>query len=281
MRLVEVAGASILIPQFPVESSLLLRFSVCSGDVGQDKVHSELGISHPKGMSTFGRRLWHFRSIALLPPACNNPPMNSCVRTNKSLPLLVGLITVLCFSGCLKQGQFQTVGTEPQSQSILFGPPPSGINVGGSFSVTARATSGLPVALASMTPAVCSLGQASTVGTCTIQGTQAGNAKYAAAAPVNLSFSIGGNVTVLPQTINFPAMPSVVVLAAIAPTATASSGLPVVITSTTQAICSTTQALTVGICVLRASQAGNAVYSAAAPVTQSFSVTNASQTITF
>src|SRR5271157_1232823 len=79
MRLVEVAGASILIPQFPVESSLLLRFSVCSGDVGQDKVHSELGISHPKGMSTFGRRLWHFRSIALLPPACNNPPMNFCV----------------------------------------------------------------------------------------------------------------------------------------------------------------------------------------------------------
>jgi hypothetical protein len=58
--------------------------------------------------------------------------------------------------------------------------------------------------------------------------------------------------------------------------ATASSGLTVSLTSQTASICSVSNLsitlLAVGICTVQANQPGNASYSAAAPVTQSFSV---------
>lgn len=170
------------------------------------------------------------------------------------------------------------------SQTISFGSSPSGIAIGMSFAVTATSTSGLPVTQASTTPLVCSITEAIAAGTCTIQGTQAGNATYAAAVPVNLSFNIGDDS----QTISFPGMPNTIALATFVPSATASSGLPVVITSTTPSICALAppryivfQALTIGTCTLAANQAGNATYSVAATVTQSFQVTGAPQTITF
>ena len=68
-------------------------------------------------------------------------------------------------------------------------------------------------------------------------------------------------------------------------TATASSGLPVTLTSTTTAVCTVNgfevTLLTPGTCSLTATQAGNAVYKPATSVTRSFTVTKATQTITF
>ncbi len=67
--------------------------------------------------------------------------------------------------------------------------------------------------------------------------------------------------------------------------AVASSSLPVTLQSTTPAVCTVTGAvLTVvaaGTCSVTASQAGNEAYAAAAPVTVSFAVAPAAQTITF
>ena len=67
--------------------------------------------------------------------------------------------------------------------------------------------------------------------------------------------------------------------------ATASSGLAVTFASTTASVCtvsgSTVTIVAVGTCTITASQAGNANYAAATPVTQSFAVTSGSQTSGF
>ena len=121
-----------------------------------------------------------------------------------------------------------------------------------------------------------------TVGTCTIQATQAGNTNYAAATPVNRSFT----VSKASQTITFGSLSS----RAFSPTpftvsASASSGLPVSFASTTLSVCTVSGAsvtlVTVGTCTIQATQAGNTNYAAATPVNRSFTVSKASQTITF
>ncbi len=90
------------------------------------------------------------------------------------------------------------------------------------------------------------------------------------------------------QTITFPTIASQVYSGTpftVQAPATASSGLPVTITvqsGSPATISGNTVTLTgTGTVTLTATQSGNADYSAAAPVTQSFTVTPASQTITF
>ena len=67
--------------------------------------------------------------------------------------------------------------------------------------------------------------------------------------------------------------------------ATASSGLPVTFTSSTPGICTVSGAavtlVSLGICNIQATQAGNIDYASAAPVNQSFEVTLGAQTIYF
>jgi hypothetical protein len=154
------------------------------------------------------------------------------------------------------------------------------------FTVSATASSGLSVSFASTTAPVCTV-SGSTVtllegGTCTIQATQAGNADYAAAGAVSRSFS----VTKLSQTITFAALSNEPYgTAPFTLSATASSGLAVSFASTTSSVCtvsgSTVTLVEAGTCGIKATQAGNADYDAAASVSRSFSVTKLSQTITF
>ena len=154
------------------------------------------------------------------------------------------------------------------------------------FTVSATASSGLPVSFNSQTMSVCTVsGTTATlvaVGTCTIQATQAGNANYAPATPVNQSFQ----VTQANQTITFAALANQPLGAApFTVSATASSGLPVSFNSQTTSVCTVSGAtvtlVAVGICTIQATQAGNANYAPATPVSQSFQVTQGSQTITF
>jgi hypothetical protein len=90
------------------------------------------------------------------------------------------------------------------TQTINFAPLADRQLSSGAFSATAAASSGLPVSIASQTPAVCSV-NAGTVtlvatGTCILNANQAGNATYAAAATVSQSFQITGSVAVpVPQ----------------------------------------------------------------------------------
>ncbi|MGA9671054.1 MAG: choice-of-anchor D domain-containing protein, partial [Terracidiphilus sp.] len=87
------------------------------------------------------------------------------------------------------------------------------------------------------------------------------------------------------QTITFGAIPAQAANSTLSLAATASSGLPVVFTSTTPSICtvsgSTDSLLAAGTCAIQANQAGSPVYAAAPTVTQNFTVNLTAQTITF
>jgi sugar lactone lactonase YvrE len=176
-----------------------------------------------------------------------------------------------------------------QSQTITFGAISNLAFGSAPFTLSATASSSLAVSFASTTTLVCTVSGATAtlvaVGTCTIQATQAGNAGYTAAAPVSQSFQ----VTQQSQTITFGSLSNRVLgNAPFTLTATASSSLAVSFAATTTSVCtvsSTTATLVaVGTCTIQATQSGNATYAAATPVSQSFQVTQpsqTSQTITF
>ena len=80
-----------------------------------------------------------------------------------------------------------------KSQTITFSQPPAA-KVGAPVTLSASATSGLPVTFASDTPPVCTVsGSAVTTaaaGTCTITASQGGSARYAPARGVKQSFQV-------------------------------------------------------------------------------------------
>jgi uncharacterized protein (TIGR03437 family) len=81
------------------------------------------------------------------------------------------------------------------SQTITFGPL-SNVMLGTTpFAISATSSSGLPLTFASTATVVCAVsGNMVTIlgsGTCTITASQAGNANYAPATPVALSFNVG------------------------------------------------------------------------------------------
>jgi hypothetical protein len=88
------------------------------------------------------------------------------------------------------------------------------------------------------------------------------------------------------QTITFGSLANQAMgTAPFAVSATASSGLPVSVASTTPSMCGVSGTvvtlLAAGQCSIEATQAGNSTYAAATPVTQSFQISLASQTIAF
>jgi uncharacterized protein (TIGR03437 family) len=84
------------------------------------------------------------------------------------------------------------------AQTITFGALSNVTLVSPPFSISATASSGLPVSFVSMTPSACAI-SANTVslvaaGTCTITASQVGNASFAAAPPVMQSFTVIGPI---------------------------------------------------------------------------------------
>ena len=158
--------------------------------------------------------------------------------------------------------------------------------------LVASASSGLSVTFTSNTPAVCTVYAGYTIatvlatGSCSITATQAGNSTYQAATPVTLSFNIAKGT----QNINFP-LPSgfgsgaTFTTAPVTLQASTYTGLAVVYTSSTPGVCTVSgnqlTMVSVGTCTIVASQPGNSNYQAATPVTQSFAVSQGTQTITF
>jgi hypothetical protein len=169
-------------------------------------------------------------------------------------------------------------------QTITF-PAISSQNTSASpIPLAATATSGLPVTYSATPSSVCSVSgnslTLSSAGLCTVTASQAGNATYAPAPSSAQIFSVSGLNS---QTIKFAAIAS-------EPLAehtftlgvSATSGLPVTVASQTSSVCSvngtTVTLIALGTCTLQATQAGNANYLPATPVTRSFSVTNGSVT---
>ena len=218
-------------------------------------------------------------------PVQSNATCNIRVQFSpQSAGSLNGSVTVQ--ENALYSGGVQTIqlsGTALEPQSISFGSIATQ-TVGTPLTLSATATSGLVVSFNSATPSVCTVtGNTATFltyGSCTVTAVQSGNGTYSAANPVSQTF-----VVMSPQTITFPGIGSQMLGTQLTLAATASSGLPVGYSSSTTKVCSisgnTVAFVATGTCTINATQAGNASYLPAAPVTQSFSVAEEAQSITW
>jgi len=155
-----------------------------------------------------------------------------------------------------------------QDQTITFLPLPDHL-ISDTVTLSASASSGLPVQFRSTTPAVCTLRTATTLdlltsGICTIVAAQQGNAQWNPAPEVTRSFLVRDPAK-REQTISVEPDPLPAQLARDQPLmlrARAASGLPVEIVSTTPATCAVVGATVVGqaagTCRIDVSQAGDA-----------------------
>jgi hypothetical protein len=165
-----------------------------------------------------------------------------------------------------------TAGGKPQSTSLTA---PSSGTVGGSATLLAIASSGLPVALSvdAASVGVCTL-SGSTVtyaaaGSCVIDANQAGNATYAAAPQVQQKIAVAfGERRSQSISLTGPASGTVGGSATLAATG-GGSGNPVVLSvdAASAGVCtlsgSTVTYHNPGSCVIDANQPGNATYAAA------------------
>jgi hypothetical protein len=180
----------------------------------------------------------------------------------------------------------QSFSVTKANQTISFGAL-SNQNFGAApFTVSATASSGLKVSFTSLTTGVCKVSGTTVtlagVGTCTIQAAQAGNADYNPATSVPQSFTVSkGNQTITFGTLSGEAFGD----APFTVSATANSGLAVSFSSETTSVCTvsgdTVTLVAPGTCTIQATQAGNADWNAAPSVSQSFTVSKGSQTISF
>ena len=176
--------------------------------------------------------------------------------------------------------QVLTVSKASQTTSFTSTPPAKPLP-GGTYAVTATASSGLTasIAILSGSGTVCSLSSGTitflTAGTCEVIAAQAGNGNYLAVSPEAKQVIKVGSLN---QTITFtqPANmefgdPNVSLVA------TASSGLGVTFASQTSSVCTVTgtvlSIVTVGECEIKASQAGDARYAAASEVSRIIKIT--------
>jgi hypothetical protein len=168
-------------------------------------------------------------------------------------------------------------GTTPkQNQTITFGTLAYKTYSSPPFELTATASSGLPVSYRVVSGPITISGNVVTitgVGSATIEASQAGNASFNAAAPVQRSFTIGK----ASQTITFPTIANRTVGAGpFTLNATASSGLPVsyrVVSGPATVSGNTVTVTGTGTVTIEASQPGNEFYSAAFSPQRSFTVT--------
>lgn len=179
---------------------------------------------------------------------------------------------------------FYSIGQALLAQSVIFAPLAGHTACDAPFSIPSpTASSGLAVALMVSGPATLSAGNLLTLtgatGTVTLTASQSGNAFYSAATSVIQTFAVTP-CPVLPaaQTISFGGLSGHTACDApftfTAPIAT--SGLPVNVTIAGPASLSAGSLITLtgatGTVVLTATQTGNAGFSAAPVVTQSFTV---------
>ncbi len=174
------------------------------------------------------------------------------------------------------------------AQTITFGPLSNILLGTATLSVSASSSSHLPVGFVSGSPSTCTvLGNTVTLSgndlggnACVIIAVQYGDSTYAPASPVEQNFSI-----VIPQTITFGPLPNRLLSAGpFTLNATSSSNLAVSYASNDTSICTVSGAVVTlvayGSCSITATQPGDGAAAAAAPVTQTFSVTPSAPFIT-
>ena len=152
------------------------------------------------------------------------------------------------------------------------------------FSVSGSASSGLPVSFSIASGPATIVGSTVTLtnpGTVMVRASQTGNSNYEASSPVDQSFTVQKTF----QAINFIPLAGKAYGDSPFPVqAQASSGLPVTfsIVNGPATVSDSMVTLTMpGTVLVRASQAGNAIYAAATSMDQSFIVSKGTQTINF
>jgi hypothetical protein len=189
------------------------------------------------------------------------------------------------------QQAFAVTPAPKSDQTITFAALPD-IAISATLTAVATASSGLTVTFSSTTPTVCTATGTNgstvtrvTVGACTIQADQSGDATHNAAPPVLQTLGVAKTN----QTITFAPLPNIALdHAPVTVTATSTSLLPVSFTTTTPTVCTaggtngaTITIVAAGVCTVRADQPGTVTVNAAPTVAQSFTVTKLAQTITF
>ncbi len=171
--------------------------------------------------------------------------------------------------------------TSPSSpDAVLFNSGP--------VTITASSTSGQALTYTSTTLSVCTVtspgGVVATLstGTCTISVSQAAAGNYAAATTQTVTINVSAGT----NTISFPALANTQLGATPpVPAATATSGVTPTYTSSTPSVCTVTTSgvitdLALGTCTITAAQAATGNFAAATSVSQSFTVTGLTDTIT-
>ncbi|NMC41216.1 MAG: T9SS type B sorting domain-containing protein [Bacteroidales bacterium] len=180
----------------------------------------------------------------------------------------------------------RTLTVSKANQTITFNPLADKTYGDSPFSLTATASSGLPVSYSSDNPAVASVtGNTVTIngaGTAVITASQSGNSNWNPAPDVQRTLTVSR----ANQTITFDPLPAKTFGdAPFTISASATSGLAVSFTSDNPAVASVSgNTVTIngaGTANITASQAGNANYNAAPDVQQTLSVSKANQTIIF
>jgi len=239
-------------------------------------------------------------SITLPATASSGLPLNITSTTPAVCTVAGGTVSLLVYGDCTivvaQAGNANYDAAPTVSQTFLVHHAPQTISfatipsqeLNTALTLSATASSSLPVSYTSLTPAVCmvsaSAATLNATGTCSIEASQAGNNVYQPAVSIERSFT----VTPLSQTISFPAITGEqYALTSVTLSATASSGLTVTYTTTASSagVCTvsgtTASLLAYGNCIIEASQAGNSSYSAAPTASQLFLVHHTPQTISF
>lgn len=264
-----------------------VTFQVFEGKAGQTILFDPL----PAATAGMPFTLWATASSGLSVVFGSDSPTVCTVSSRTVIPLTTGTCTITAVQGGSAEfasaSSPQSVQVGPAPQSIDFPQPPA-ITYGQSQTLTATASSGLPVAFTSGSADVCSTSgtNGSTVtaiktGTCAITATQPGDTNHNPAEPATRQFAIGRAA----QAIDFPQPADIVFGKPATLSAKASSGQRVSFSTGSPDVCTVSGATVtptaVGPCRITASQAGNPRYAPARTVARSFQVGRAPQTITF
>ena len=226
-----------------------------------------------------------FRSGSL--PVCTVSGTTATVRAAGMCTIIASQGGSALFTAAPQAQRSFKVTAGKVAQKITFAQP-EGAGNDAAVTLTATASSGLPVSFRADTQA-CAVSGATVItvaaGACTVTATQGGNSVYGAARNVARTFPVRAGKQ--PQHISFGPPPDTPAGVPVTPAAVASSGLPVSLRSGSPAVCMASGTavipLAAGTCTITARQGGDTVYAAAPDVTQAFRILagQQAQTITF
>lgn len=256
------------------------------------KAAQSITFNQPAG-KTFGDSAFSLDATATsdLPVSYDASPANVCTVSGSTVSIGdAGTCTIIASQS--GNDDFNSAGdavatftVAQAAQAITFGVLGNKTFGDNAFPIAATAPGG-PVSFTSAGTCTVADGTVTITGagTCTITANQGGSTNYLAAPAVERSFTIAKAA----QTITFPALSGRTYAPDLAPFSTgasSSAALPLTVTAGPAGICSAEDGLvqvdSAGDCTVTANAAGNENYNAAAPVSSTFTIAKAAQTITF